>query len=60
MTTKTEQAVQALALYHDLLAESDQATLMEVAARALRKAVKLGKAQITSVVLVADDNKKGE
>jgi hypothetical protein len=48
MTTKLEQSLQAITLYGDLMSDSDQQDLFEIAQRALRKAVKIGKAQIIS------------
>lgn len=50
--TKIEEAIQAITLYHDLASEADTWVVYEVAARLLRKAVKAGRAQITSTPVV--------
>ena len=54
--TKTEQAVQAITLYHELLSDSDQNMLWEIANRALRKAVSAGKAQIVSTPVAVKES----
>ena len=44
---QVQQIIDCIELYHDLLSHSDQESLIEIAKRALRKAVSVGRAELT-------------